>query len=127
MKQETKTKTKAKEPCEGTFTGELVELGRNVWLAGLGAVMNLEEEGSRYFRELVEKGRKFDERDKTPVEKTFHEATARVREFTGKVETGVRDATRPVLNRFGIPSHDQIQELIDRVDRLNEKIGKEKA
>lgn len=98
--------------------------GQNMWHVGLGAVATVEERGHDMFNELREKGEKFDKRDKTFVEDTFSKATTQVREFGKKVEDGFKGGTRMVLNRFGIPTHEQIQDLIERVDKLNAKVDK---
>jgi len=39
---------------------ELTKRGRNVWLAGLGALATVESEGNKLFRWLVERGEKFE-------------------------------------------------------------------
>jgi len=100
------------------------DFGQNMWYVGLGAVATVEERSQGMFNGLIEKGKKFDERDKTFLEQTVTKASAQVRDFSKKVEDGFKGGTRMVLNRFGIPTHEQIQDLIQRVDKLNAKVDK---
>ncbi len=98
--------------------------GENVWFAGLGAVSAVEEKGSGMFQDLIDRGKKFDEREETFVKKTVERANDQIKDFSRKVEGTFKDGTRAVLNRFGVPTHGQIQDLIDRVDKLNAKVDK---
>ena len=40
---------------------ELTEQGHKVWLAGLGALATVEEEGTKLFNRLVDRGQEFEE------------------------------------------------------------------
>ena len=54
----TKTQDKNKNPFE-EMQKELADRGRDVWLAGLGALATVEEEGSKLFARLVERGKEY--------------------------------------------------------------------
>lgn len=102
----------------------LRDLSKNVWFAGLGAVAMVEEKGSSMVNDLIDRGKQFDEREETFVKKTVHKANDQVKSLGKKVEDTFKDGTRVMLNRFGVPTHEQIQDLIERVDKLNAKVDK---
>ena len=124
-KKETTRKT-IKENVE-EMRENLRDFGQNVWFAGLGAVATVEEKGSGMVQDLIDRGKKFEEREETFVKKTLDQANEQVKTFGKKLEDTVKDGTRVVLNRFGVPTHGQIQDLIDRVDKLNAKVDKMSA
>lgn len=93
---------------------DLKESAQKIWLAGLGALAVAEQEGTRVFDRLVERGRDFEERGKERME----EARSRVSEVEDRVDEKVAAA----LRRFGVPSREEIRELTRRVEELNAKI-----
>jgi len=106
---------------------DMFKMGRNVWLAGLGAYALAEEETRGAFDRLVSRGEKFEKDEKNVVGRTIDNATGRVKEIGNKVEDTVQSTVTSVLHRAGIPSRDEIRLLIDRVDELNKKVEKLKA
>ncbi len=101
---------------------DLSEAGRDVWLASLGAVALLEKEGRSTFDMLVEKGRTFESRERGVLDKVLQEATGRMRALGKRVESGLQDTSKMVLQRFGVPSHAEINALITRVEQLTAKV-----
>ncbi len=101
---------------------DLSEAGRDVWLASLGAVALLEKEGRHTFEMLVEKGRTFESRERGTVDKMLQEAAGRVRALGKRMESGLQDTSKMVLQRFGVPSHAEINSLITRVEQLTAKV-----
>ena len=106
------------------FGDDVKNMGRNVWLAGLGAYSWAEEETRKTFDDLINRGQKFEKNEKNVVSKTIDEATTRAKDFGTKVEDTVHDTVTTVLHRAGVPSRDEIRTLIDRVDELNKKVEK---
>ena len=106
------------------FGDDMVNAGRNVWLAGLGAYSWAEEETRKTFDDLVDRGQKVEKNDKNVVTKTIDEATTKAKDFGTKVEDTVHDTVTTVLHRAGVPSRDEIRTLIDRVEELNKKVEK---
>jgi len=49
-------------------------------------------------------------------------ATERAREMGHTIEGGLQETTKAVLHRFGMPTHQEIQALIARVEALNAKV-----
>lgn len=110
----------------------LVRTGREMWLAGLGAVVAVGEEARTVFETLVERGKAVESRqDSTMVGRTVGELEQQVKELSQRMEDGLQQTTRTVLHRFGVPSHAEVQTLISRVEQLSAKIdtiaGKEVA
>lgn len=111
---------------------EMKESIHRIWLAGLGAMATAEEEGSKLFRNLVERGETFEGRGKERWEEVkvkVDEVKAKVDERTGKarekatstwdsVESRVDDMVASAIRRSGVPTRDEIATLSKRVDEL---------
>ncbi len=98
---------------------DLSETGRDVWLATLGAVAAVGEEGRTMFETLVERGRKY---QGNVLERRLNQATEQVKAIGRRVESGLQDTSKAVLHRFGVPSHGEIASLISRVEQLTAKV-----
>lgn len=106
------------------------------WLAGLGTVALVETEGKslvddgkKMFTDLVERGRKFEDRSKKEMDKATQEAKKEVRTVKGRVEQGVDELTEQVdkriattLHRMGIPTRNEIHNLTARVEELTARL-----
>lgn len=107
----------------------VVDYARRIWLAGLGAFARAETEGSKLFEYLVKEGEKFE----THTRKL---AGDRIEEMMGKVDAAKNKASGTwdkvedlfearlsgVLNRLGVPTTRDIEDLSKRVDALHESI-----
>ena len=101
---------------------------QRAWLAGLGAVALVEEEGKglldsskTFFEDLIKRGEKLEARSKKEMEKAKQEA-GRVR---GRVEKNLDQVTGEIdrrvtgaLHRIGVPTRTEIQALTRRVEEL---------
>ncbi len=105
-----------------TLREDLTEAGRDVWLASLGAVALIEKEGRSMFEALVEKGKTFETREKSMVDRVVGDATGQMRTIGKRVESGLQETSRMFLQRFGIPTHAEINALIARVEQLTAKV-----
>ncbi len=101
---------------------DLSEAGRDVWLASLGAVALIEKEGRSAFEMLVEKGKTFETKERTMLDRVWQQAERQMREIGKKMESGLQETSRMVLQRFGVPSHAEINALITRVEQLTAKV-----
>lgn len=104
---------------------------QKVWLAGLGALQAAEEEGSKAFNKLVERGESFESRRREDLERVRQSVETVVDEAKEKVESakdrmgGTFDArVAQTLNRLGVPTRGEIQALTRRVETLTESIDK---
>jgi poly(hydroxyalkanoate) granule-associated protein len=105
--------------------GDLFSSTRNVWLASLGVLATVEEEGQSLFGTLVEKGKKIEARGKKSwtetrkeLESTTEEIGGRLDELGGKLDHNISE----VLQRMGVPSRTQVEELTDRVEKLTGQV-----
>ena len=105
---------------------ELRESAQRIWLAGLGAMAAAEEEGSKIFSSLVERGEKWEREGKERAEKararTWDKARSKVDETVSDVERRIDERMTETLHRFGVPTRDEIRDLSRRVEELNSKI-----
>jgi poly(hydroxyalkanoate) granule-associated protein len=107
------------------FQTELRNNAHKIWLAGLGALQAAEEEGSKLFKNLVERGETFESRGrqrysevKDRVEDVTEKARDRAESTWDKVESRLDDAVSSALGRLGVPSRDEIATLTRRVEEL---------
>ena len=102
----------------------------NIWLAGLGAYSVAGEEGTRLFKQLVDKGSELDAANK---ERINHLAQS-VRGLKGDAKDALTMVTTPieagvasVMQRLGVPSRDEIVNLTQRVEELTRMVARSKA
>jgi poly(hydroxyalkanoate) granule-associated protein len=103
--------------------------GRDVWLAGLGALATVEQEGTSLFgtlvkqgEKLVERGEKVEKRGKEKVEELRGDLETRRGEVVQKVETNVYEPVMEALKRFGVPTREEVRELTGKVDALTRRV-----
>lgn len=113
------------------FQAELKDNAHKIWLAGLGALQAAEEEGSKLFKNLVERGETFETRGrkrytevKDQVEDVTEKAKDRAENTWEKVESRIDDAVTSALGRLGVPSRDEIATLTQRVEELTVVVEK---
>lgn len=108
---------------------DLKDSVHKIWLAGLGALQTAEDESSKLFNNLVEKGKTYEGRGreqikevteelKTKVESTANKVKAEASGTWEKVEERVDEAVTSSLGRFGVPSREEIATLTKRVEEL---------
>lgn len=104
---------------------EVRESANKIWLAGLGALSVAEEEGSKLFKNLVEKGKSWEGKGreavddaKTDVEEVVDRAKGRAENMWDRVEERLDDSVSGALHRLGVPSRDEIATLTRRVEDL---------
>lgn len=114
-----------------TLQGELKESVHKIFLAGLGAMATAEEEGSKLFKNLVERGESYESRGKETWEdmkSKVDEARSKAKDQAGstfeKVESQVDDTVAAALGRMGVPSREEIATLTKRVEELTVQVEK---
>ena len=123
------TKTK-KNPLED-MQKELADRGRDVWLAGLGALATVEEEGSKLFARLVERGKEYENLSAKQVKALSERVSEqqkkvkeRAEETSTAAQSAVADTVDKALERFGVPTRSEVNDLSKKVDRLSKQIDK---
>ncbi len=113
------------------FQSDLRDNAHQIWLAGLGALQAAEEEGSKLFKNLVERGEEFQGRGrerfddvKDKVEDAAGKARDQAETTMGKLEHKIDDAVTAALGRGGVPSRDEIATLPQRVEELTAVVEK---
>ena len=118
---------------------ELAERGREIWLAGLGALSMVEEEGVKMFHTLVEKGEAWEKegrkqlgaaKDKLDaarekVESAVGDAAAKgskITELDDMVFSAVEETVEKVLQRLGVPTHAEVKDLAGKVEKLSNEV-----
>ena len=98
------------------------EVGRHVWLAGLGAIGTVDERSRGLFSDLVDRGRRFEKKERPVIEQRFRKVGRQIDEFRDKVEHGIEERVTHTLQRFGVPDRDEVRRLIDRIERLTREV-----
>lgn len=113
---------------------ELKESANKIWLAGLGALAAAEEEGSKLFKNLVAKGEEWEGKGRKAftsatddVKDVVEDAKDRASNTWGNLEGKLDDAVSAALQRFGVPSRDEIANLTKRVEELTALVEQLKA
>jgi len=127
MTAQSKSKTKA--PSRESIQNELSKRGREVWLAGLGALATVEEEGSKLFGNLVDRGKKFEKERQAELEKATKkaqeqrdEALAQLEEAGEETQSLLFNTINSALERFGVPNQTEIDRLSKKVDKLSRQV-----
>jgi poly(hydroxyalkanoate) granule-associated protein len=108
---------------------ELKESVHRIWLAGLGALAAAEEEGSKIFSRLVERGKDVEAKGKVEVDKVNEKVRVEVDKAKAKAESAFEnwgekldEKLNAALHRLGVPTREEIRTLTQRVEELNAKI-----
>ena len=100
----------------------LMETGRHLWLAGLGALSEVDRGGREFFDGLVERGKRVEKDQLRAVDR----AVARGAESAERLGEGLRRSVtagvEDVLHRANLPSRADLRDLAARLDRLSERV-----
>ncbi len=114
---------------EKNVQDELKDSVHRIWLAGLGALAAAEEEGSKLFSRLVDRGRDVEAKGKVEVDKVNEKVRVEVDKAKAKAESAFEnwgdkldEKLSSALNRLGVPTRDEIRNLTLRVEELNAKV-----
>ena len=88
---------------------DVMQAGRQVWLAGLGAAGIVTTGGEAVFSMLVEEGKRVKKldrgrRDRRPRRRRRHCGHDPVKAAVKKLDTSVQSTTKTMLARIGVPS-----------------------
>jgi poly(hydroxyalkanoate) granule-associated protein len=111
----------AAETVDSGF-GKLRTAGRNLWLAGLGAVAEVEDGGRELFDRLVERGVPVQEKQKKLTETVTERASKAARSFSKLVEETVELEGRGMLKRLNLMTREDVKILSARLETFSKKI-----
>ena len=112
---------------------EITGRAREIWLAGLGALSRVEEEGDKIFRDLVQRGESYEARRRQQLEGVTsglrerqealtHDVTERLENATESVDRAVSDTLSGTLGRIGVPTRTEVRGLSRKVGELSKKL-----
>lgn len=104
---------------------DIKESARKIWLAGLGALATAEEQGTKVFQSLVERGEGFETRSEKQVAKVKGQVKSvpdKAEAQWDRVEKVVDERVNTVIKKLGIPSRDEVKTLTRRVEGLTKKV-----
>ncbi|GAB4195580.1 MAG: hypothetical protein Tsb002_28210 [Wenzhouxiangellaceae bacterium] len=123
-----------------TVLDPVVDSARDIWLAGLGAFAVAQEEGNKVvaqgtkmFDQLVKEGTKLEEKTRKAANEAaddvkggFESRVQKVRTTAtsnwDKLEKVFEERVAKALGRLGVPTADEVQELIKKVEQLSKEV-----
>ena len=132
---------KAKAAMMGGATGEAKDLAQavldsshQIWLAGVGAFVRAQQEGTKVFESLVQQGEKLERRTRQAAADTAAAArgaaTAKAKEMQqmaggtwDKLEQVFEDRVARALGKLGVYTQNDVQKLAKRVDALSAAVN----
>lgn len=120
---------------DGPIKDSVKDSAQQIWQAGLGAFNRAQAEGSKAFESLVKEGVAFQRKTQAVAEEKISEATHRMTHMAtditskasggwDKLENIFEERVAKALNKLGVPSAQDISELIARIDALNQAVQK---
>ncbi|PIE03084.1 MAG: hypothetical protein CSA81_04040 [Acidobacteria bacterium] len=113
-----------------TISRNSAEMGKTVVYAGLGVLSFVEQKSKGLVEDLVGKGKEYHTDDLTRLKEKVGILKKDVQnQFNKKeavMETRMQKAFSGILHKLGIPTKDEVQELITHVEKLTKKIEKMK-
>ncbi len=120
-------------------TDDIRDAAGKIWMAGIGALRTAEEEGSRLFKALYEKGMESAgagrKAGRKPVERVLREAIAggvgsvreKIDDLAGRGEDlweklGVEDVLASVLQKTGVATKNEMDLLNRKIDALGKAV-----
>lgn len=115
------------------LSGTIKDSASQIWLAGLGAFAKAQEEGGKVFDALVKEGLSIQRKTQAAAEEKISEATNRMATMAtdisskasgqwNKMEGIFEERVSRALNKLGVPSAKDIDQLIARIDELNRSV-----
>ena len=126
-------KNAAPKPESAPLPGSVKDSAQQIWQAGLGAFTRAQAEGSKAFETLVKEGVNIQRKTQAAAEERISEATDKMASMaselsskaTGqwdKLETIFEDRVAKALNKLGVPSAQDVNALVARIDELTKTV-----
>ncbi|WP_304640118.1 phasin family protein [Pseudomonas sp.] len=125
-----KTNVVKAEESALSFASDVGKYAHQIWLAGLGAYAKAGKEGVEYFKTLVNEGEELEKQGKELVSERMEAVTSKVESFKeriqaraggrfNKVEEVFDERVASTLERMGIPTKKDIDQLSAKLDLLS--------
>jgi poly(hydroxyalkanoate) granule-associated protein len=107
---------------------------QQIWLAGMGAFSKAQAEGGKVFETLMKEGQALQRKTQGLAEERISAVTSKMTAVAGgvggkagaqwdKLESIFEQRVEKALNKMGVPSKQDIEALIKRIDELSAKVG----
>ncbi len=106
------------------YRTRVLSSARQIYLAGLGAFNRTTEEGVKLFDTLVKEGEKLEGHSREFAEDKMNSMKERASDNWDRLESVFEDRVARVINRLGVPSHNDVKELAGRVEELTKMVEK---
>lgn len=110
------------DSSNGKPLGRVLAAGRNLWLAGVGAVAEVSEGGVEMFDRLVERGKPLEEKQKKMVAAVTERAGKISREAGRLVQDTVEFEGRGLLKKMNVMTREDVKVLNARISTLTSKV-----
>ena len=111
------------------------ESAQQIWLAGMGAFSKAQAEGTKVFETLVKEGMNLQKKTQDIAEDKISEVTGKMSAMAGtvtakagqnwdKLEQIFEQRTAKAMNKLGVPTADDVEALVKRVDALAAAVAK---
>ncbi len=124
-----KTRRPAAAASQPHLSQAVVDSAQKIWLAGLGAFARAKNEGDKMFEVLVQQGRKLRGQAREAADQALKsvrtQADATVNQAQGKwdkLEQVFEDRVSRSLNRLGVLTSKDVEELAHQVADLNDSV-----
>ncbi len=112
----------------------LMGSANEIWLAGLGAFSKAQTEGKKIFDKLIEQGKDFEETFKSQSQKatrnvkqtvsgSVDSARKKAAESWDKLEGVFEKRVEKSLQSLGVPTNDELNKLVDRIEKLTAQVS----
>jgi poly(hydroxyalkanoate) granule-associated protein len=112
-----------------TLQDEVSSRGRAVWLAGLGALATVEDQGSKLFASLIEQGKSLEAEGRERIAALRRQAVQQgeetieqVSETRSEAESLLTRAVDEALDRLGLASRSEVDRLTQKIGALSEQV-----
>ena len=119
-----KLKELAGNVTENQLAATIRDSAQQIWLAGLGAFVKAQQEGSKVFEALVKEGEAVQAKTRKVAEEKVVEFTKQATGTWDKLEQVFEDRVARALHSLGVPTKQDVQTLSKRVAELTEVVQK---
>ena len=112
---------------------DIQDSANQIWLAGLGAFSNAQEESEKVFESLVKQGQEFENKTSSNVRKQMKVAEGHVQGIRNRANSSVEklelvfeERVQQVLAKLGVPSQNDLEVLNQKIEELRASLPENK-
>lgn len=125
MASRSKSRKRSTRPAGGDAAQGMRDSAQKIWLAGLGAFERAKSDGPRMFETLVEQGKGLRERAREAADQALKAVRDQAGDAQGKwdkLEQVFEDRVSRSLNRLGVVTSREVEDLSRQVRELDDTI-----